>query len=106
MIVIMRVIDAALVLTLSIAAIPIGLYLAYRLGGCRPGFLRGVLFCSLPMLLCSVIGEFLIGGWGEDYLGTRWGVPIGIAIGGLCASFMLSFGAGSIGAFLYRRLHG
>ncbi len=55
--------------------------------------------------LGSVRGQYVFGGLGEECLGTRWGVPVGLAIGGLIASFLLNFMAGLMGVFFCRLFH-
>jgi hypothetical protein len=98
---ILRILDAILVPSLLVTAIALGFYLPFRLLGGRPGFVHGVGFCSVFTLLCSAILAYLFGGWGEHYLGTRWGVPIGVLVGGLSASILLNSVAGIIGSLLY-----
>ncbi len=48
-----------------------------------------------------MMAAYLFGSWGEELLGTRWGVPIGLSIGGLIGSLVLNTIAGFIGCFVY-----
>ncbi len=95
---------ATLIPLLWIVAAVVGFNLPARLFGSRPGFLLAVGICSVPTLLCSVLGAFLAGGWGEDQFGPAWGVPIGVAIGSLLASIVANVVAGSVGILFHAAL--
>jgi hypothetical protein len=95
-----RLLNALLLPSLTVAGIVIGFYVPLRLFGSRPGFTGGVVICSIFTLLGSAGGALLFGGWGEEYLGITWGVPIGIGVGSLIVSTLLNLLAGFSGNVL------
>jgi hypothetical protein len=105
MVQIARALDALLVPLLSVAAIVTGFYVPLWLFGNRPGFLYGMVLSCILTLLGSVMGAYLFGSWGEQYLGSRWGVPLGTALGGLVTSIVLNLATGFIGNLIYMMFH-
>ncbi len=102
----LRLLDGFLTMSLLVGAAGIGFYLPFRLLGDRSGYRYGIAFCFIWTLLCSMMTAYVFGGWGEDLLGTRWGVPIGLSIGGLIGSLVLNTIAGSIGCIVFAMLFG
>jgi hypothetical protein len=93
----MQYISAGLVILSLIAAFGLGFLIPLRYGPHVAGYIGGMLAGSSITLLAGVMVGYLVAGQGEDWLGTAFGVPIGLFIGCFSAVVLLNYFFGSLG---------
>ena len=91
-------VSAVVVFVSIVGGIACSVYLLYRACENVPGFRTVLLFGILFAAAASMPPAYLIGGWGEELLGTSVGVPLGLFVGSLVGTAANCFVIGTVGA--------
>jgi hypothetical protein len=92
----MQYISAGLVILSLVAGIGLGFVVPLRCGPHAGAFIGGMLAGSSITLLGAVMVGYLAAGQGEEWLGTAFGVPIGLFIGCFATVVTLNYFFGSV----------
>jgi hypothetical protein len=95
----MAFLSAFCVVIACVGALALGSVVAWRSLCPWKGAELGMLVRGLVTILGSLMLGFLGGSWGEELLGTRFGVPSGVFAGCLIGALVFNSAMGAIGAF-------
>ena len=93
----MQYISASLVILTLIVAFGLGFLIPLRYGPHVAGYIGGMLAGSSITLLAGLMVGYMTAGQGEEWLGTDFGVPIGLFIGCFSVAVLLNYFFGSLG---------
>jgi hypothetical protein len=94
----MNVVAVGLVILAVTAGLVLGCVIPIRYCGHVRGFQAGMLFGGIVSLLGAMMTGHVVGGLGEEFLGTGVGVPLGLSVGCSGAMCLSNCFMGLIGA--------
>jgi|SRR4030095_9358220 hypothetical protein len=94
--------DAIFVTLGVLTGLSTGYYLTIRAFGDLPGFTTGVIWTGLISGLGALMAGYLLASLGEEFLGKRDGVLLGLFLGTLVGAALLSSIGGFIGVLVSR----
>ncbi len=102
----MQYISVSFVILSLLAAFAFGFLIPIRTASHVEGFGAGMVVGSVFTLFGSLMCGYLIASLGEEWLGTMFGVPIGLFLGCLAGAVLLNYLFGGIGFGIVTVLRG